>query len=84
MTNWQHTIKLTGIIHNDELTFIEKRDAIVKKLKASSWYRRSDEDDELRETVEELSETTTIFDFDLVWSAIYDMADADKVWIATV
>lgn len=82
MTNWTETIKLGDVFYNDDITFIGKRDVIVGRIKNSKWFKRQHEFDTLPELVEELSDTESVEDFDEVWSAIYDEADADKVWIS--
>lgn len=83
MTNWKYTINLKDVFHNDELTFIESRDAIVKRLRQSAWFKGKDEFDDLPQLVEELADTASEVEFDEVWDAIYNEADADKVWITT-
>lgn len=45
--------------------------------------RRTDEDDDLHMTIEELADTDTVEYFDLVFDAIYDAADIDRAWIKT-
>ncbi len=54
------------------------RDGVVSAVRRSSW-----NSNELDELLEELSETEDTADFDIVWDAIYDLADQDSVWIAT-
>lgn len=83
MTDWKYTLKLKDVFHNDQLTFIESRDAIVKRLRNSAWFKGKPDTDDLPQLVTELSETTDEQEFDEVWDAIYDEADADKVWIET-
>lgn len=57
------------------------RDAIVERLKASAWYGRSAQ---LQELVDDLAETVdNVDDFDFIWSDLYDLADGDRVWIET-
>lgn len=84
MTDWKYTINLKGVFHNDALTFEQSRDAVVKRLQNSMWFKSKDAlDDELRLLVEELSETADTAEFDEVWDAIYNVADADKAWLET-
>lgn len=84
MPTWSETINLRDVFHNDELDFTKKRDAIVRRVRRSAWFKDYDEFDELPQLVEELSETTSGDEFDQPWGCIYDIADADRVWIATI
>jgi hypothetical protein len=34
--------------------------------------------------VDELAEAATTAEFDPIWMRIYDMADADRIWIETI
>ena len=81
--SWAHKINLRGVFHNDELTFEQKRDTTVRRIRATTWFKDYGEYDELPQLVEELSETESVHDFDVVFDCIYDIADADHVWIAT-
>lgn len=78
---WKMTISLRDVFHNEEMTFRQRRDAIVARLFKSPWLE--DADDDLQSAVEELADSTCPADFDIVWAAIYDMADHDRVWIET-
>jgi hypothetical protein len=81
--SWEHRINLADIFHNDDLSFAEKRDAVVRRLRATTWFKAKDEYDSLSQYVEELSETEDIVGFGQVFDAIYDEADYDRAWIAT-
>lgn len=76
MTNWKKTIEVdwTGE------TFEERRDATVAALRASGWIDENGTLD-FALLVDELAETDTEHYFNLVWNAIYDEADYDRVWI---
>lgn len=80
---WAHKINLADVFHNDEMTFEEKRDAIVRRIRATTWFKDYDEYDDLPQLVEELADAEDTDAFDGVWDCIYDIADADRVWIAT-
>ena len=81
MASWVERIDLADVFHDEDLTFEQKRDAIVARIKASEWYRWSGF--ELHLMISSLSSTTTPEDFDVVWDAVYEKADVDRVWIAT-
>jgi hypothetical protein len=78
---WDGKLKLADVFHNDSLSFEEKRDAIVRRIRASRWFKDYDEFDDLPLFVEELADTEDNGSFNAVWSEIYDIADADRVWI---
>lgn len=80
---WERKISVADFFHNDAMTFAEKRDAIVYRLRASAWFKSKDEHDDLPMFVEELADAQNTSDFDSAWDAIYDEADADRVWIST-
>ena len=80
---WDGTLKLADVFHNDHLTFERKRDAIVGRIRATPWFKDKDEYDDLVYLVEELAETEDNGSFNSLWSDLYDMADADRVWIET-
>ncbi len=80
---WAHKINLADVFHNDDLTFEQKRDAIVRRIRASRWFKDYDEHDDLPQFVEELADAEDKHAFNSPWDCIYDIADADRVWIAT-
>jgi uncharacterized protein YozE (UPF0346 family) len=84
MTVWQQTIRLGDVFHDESLTFDQRRDQIVERLRQSRWFKHRDAFDMLADLIEELAGTENESDFDEVWNSIYDEADADKVWIETV
>lgn len=80
---WSKRINLADVFHNEDLTFIQRRDAIVARIRRSGWLAQYDEYDELTQVVEELSEAENTDEFDGPWDVIYDYADIDRVWIST-
>lgn len=81
INRWDHRLNLADVFHNDDLTFEAKRDEIVHRIKAARFYR--DDDWTLWSVVDELADTTDTDDFDNVWDAFYDWADAHRVWVET-
>ena len=81
--SWAHKINLADVFHADDLNFELKRDMIVQRIRATTWFKQYDEYDELPQLVEELADAEDTDAFDSVWDCIYDIADADRVWIAT-
>src|ERR1700748_2911454 len=79
---WDRRIDVSSVFRNEELAYEERRDAIVKIIRDSPWFKQYDEGDELPQLVEELAEAAED-EFRFPWDAIYDIADYDRVWIAT-
>ncbi len=80
MPHWAKTIRLGDVFHNDNLTFEQRRDRIVRKIRRSGW---PDDNPHVARLVDELAEADGVNYFDGVWTAIYDEANADRVWIDT-
>lgn len=82
---WAHHLDVSDVFHNERLTFEERRDAIVKRLKASPWYTRADkaEFDGVYDTVHELAHAEDQTEFNGWWDELYDLADVDRVNIRT-
>lgn len=78
---WDRTIDLRPVWRNENLTFEQRRDAIVKRIRNSGWI--TDDSLHLDGLVEELGDVEAVDEFDAVWDAIYDEADSDRVWIQT-
>lgn len=82
---WKETVRLADVFHNEEMDFPERRDAIVARIKHTKWYQlAAREDAELFYVIDELADTEGADEFDCVWNYVYDIADGDRVWIATV
>lgn len=79
--SWAHTIRIGHVWGNEDMTFIERRDAIVRILRASRWVKERDEFDSLVEVVDNLAEAEDTEEFDGWWDELYDHADYDRVWI---
>ena len=77
---WSLTIRLGDVFRNAELSFPERRDAIVRRIRRTRWAQ----DSRVAELLEELADTSDPDDFDGVWDELYDEADYDRVWIDTL
>jgi hypothetical protein len=79
---WDHELRLGDVFHNEEMTFEDRRDAIVARIRKARWY---DEDDiALWEAVDGLANAEDTDEFDAWWDAFYDWCDAGKrVWVET-
>lgn len=83
MSSWNITVKLKDVWRNDSLSFEEKRDKVVERIKASGWRDLTPYPDTFDEVVANLAESLDIGEFDGVWIELYDLADSDRVWIET-
>lgn len=79
---WAHRVDVSSVFHTD-MPFTEFRDQVVGILRASKWVRDAEEYSDLSEAVAELADSETLGRFNLVWDALYDLADYDRVWITT-
>lgn len=79
MVRWKEQIDLHEPLTNDGLSFTERRDTIVARIKASCWFANDDGD--LSILLEDIAATENEDDFNDVWDDIYDLADTDRVWL---
>jgi len=79
VARWLRTITVPEF-HAPGLEFAARRDAIVARLRASTWLAT---DPTVAELVAELAHTRDEDEFDTIWDEIYDHADADRTWIDT-
>lgn len=82
---WERHIDLRGVFHNENMTFTQRRDAIVNRLKNTRWYQHADqaEFDGVYDVINELGHAETPEEFDGWWDELYDLADTDRVNIRT-
>lgn len=85
MPTWKLTIDLTRVFHNDDMTFAQRRDAIVREISGSEWGAFPERlyQPGITYLLDELALTEDVREFDEVWSAVYDLADIDRVWLET-
>lgn len=81
MSNWDYTLRLGDMFHDENMSFEQRRDEIVRRIRASRFW---DEDDgELVTTVSDLSAAWDVDEFDQFWDKFYDWADWNRVWVET-
>lgn len=81
---WDKKIDVSAVFRNEDLSFAERRDAIVERIRKSGWLDGRDEFDELVELVNDhLAFAEDVKEFDDLWDSLYDIADFDRVWIKT-
>lgn len=71
---------MSDVFHNEALTFEQRRDYIVARLRSSAWHRDSEA---VQEFTDELADSENGDEFDGPWDGLYDEADLDRVWIKT-
>lgn len=80
---WDHKIRIKHLLHNKNSEPQEIGKAVATIIRSSTWWeKRGRDDDELRLLAEEIEEVDSVEAFDLVLDAIYDLADADRVWVS--
>jgi hypothetical protein len=79
MPAWAHTLDIKDIFHDDAKEFEEKRDEIVRRIRAAAFY----DEEEIGYLVTDLAEADDVEDFDYYWNNFYDWADYARVWVAT-
>jgi alkylation response protein AidB-like acyl-CoA dehydrogenase len=82
---WSRRIDVSDVFHSETLTFEERRNAIVKRLKNTGWYQQADpaEFDGVHDVINELGGAEDAEEFDGWWDELYDLADHDRVYIRT-
>lgn len=84
MAAWTYTLNLSDIFRDPERTFIQRRDAIVERIKGSKYYREVVKEDlNLDAWTRDLAGAETADEFDEVWAEFYDTADYHRCWIQT-
>lgn len=83
MPSWAMSIHLSDIWKSEELSFPERRDGVVDRIRKSGWETITNHPLYLTGTVNILAECDDVVEFDHYWNNIYDIADEDRVWIST-
>jgi hypothetical protein len=82
VTAWKHRLRIADLWNDDDLPFTERRDGIVARIKRLPMYDpEGEEQDELWWLVDELGDVEDEDEFNVVWSAFYDWADVERVWV---
>lgn len=85
VNRWKEVIDLKAFYH-DDLSIENVRDKTVEAIKASSWYKNFEEkahEPSLFILVDDFAEAEDYQDFDYFMGLLYDLADRDRIWIAT-
>lgn len=83
MPVWNKTINLGDVWTDPVLDFNEKVEKITERIKESGWRAITPHSHTFDELIARLDHATTVPEFDQIFSAVYDLADLDRVWIET-
>lgn len=84
--SWDHKLDLSDVFYDETRTFKQRRDEIVRRIKATAWFKAADAecDFTLTDTIEGLTEALDTDEFDAMWADFYDWCDDGKrVWVVT-
>jgi len=80
MPQWDTRIDLTDVWPDADVfgdAFIRVRDTVVQRIRQSEWRYPTG-------TINRLANSADMDDFNRLWTHVYDRADRDRVWLATV
>jgi hypothetical protein len=78
---WHYKIRVRETWRDENLTFAERRDTIVARLRASRWFRESSNGFDLSLIADELEAAGNARTFELIWEDLYGHADHDRAWL---
>ena len=78
MNSWRARLNLVDVFHDENRSFEERRDEIVKRMR-----KLPNLDEWQVEITDNLADAPDIPTFDSWWDAFYDWADDNRVWVAT-
>lgn len=86
---WDEVVRLGDVWRDEDLSFEERRDAIVARLRTTRWFAQSDPDefDGVHEIIAyHLAEAEDADEFNGWWDDLYDHADLGehRVFIDTI
>jgi hypothetical protein len=81
MSRWRLTLDVADVFHDESLTIAQKGTVIAHRIQRHRW---ADENDYVCDLADQLAQQTNADDFDVIWDAIYDEADRDRVWVRTI
>jgi hypothetical protein len=76
---WRHTLQLADVWRDENREFTERRDEIVKRIKALPMFEA---DNHLQMLADDLQDAVEPWEFDDAWDYFYDWADDNDVWVA--
>jgi hypothetical protein len=81
--HWDYIVKIGDVLHDDTLSFEQKRDEVARRILASGAVREdTDRSVDLRALAEELQDAADVDEYDWIMDDIYDLADTGKfLWV---
>ena len=86
MGTWKYQLDVSPFFHNEDITLEEKSKKLVETLKSRPWYEKLYHIDEVEQNLEEIvdaGEADDVMWFDACWDNLYDIFDAERVWVVT-
>lgn len=85
MATWNFTLELWDVWTNEALTFEDKRDEIVRRIRTAPFWGRDDmEWFALQDIALSIQDAANTGEFDREFRWFYDWADKHRVWVATL
>lgn len=85
MNVWTNQLKIDDVFHDDSLSLKTKTDRILFRIRLASWYRILREHNyDIDDLLDELDDAGASGDtewWNAVWSGLYDIFDAERVWV---
>ena len=84
MPQWNITIDVKDVWENfDKNDVPASVKLVVERIKASGWRNITPYPHTFDQLISDLEASETLDEFNSWWSEVYDLADIDRVWIAT-
>jgi hypothetical protein len=86
VANWKHRLDLSDFFHSDIHSLKDKTLKIKRRIEEAKWYNDANYNGELEQLLEELEDAgkeDNADHFDAVWDFLYDIFDAERVWVIT-
>lgn len=79
MARWFDEVDLRGTWKRGGVEWKETRDEVVKIMRGSNWMGWTTSD--LADELDAMLCAQTVDEFNMAWDAMYNIADAERVWI---
>ena len=83
MAHWKYTVDLKDVWRNWEIPFRDQRDQIIARIRESAWARETGDPVMFGFLIRHLERAENAQQFDAIFSAVYNLADDERVWIET-
>lgn len=83
MSKWEYSLNLGDVFHGDDLAFAQRRDEIVRRIRAARFYREYRDKWALDDLTEDIATAEDADAFNALWADFYEFADYERVWVIT-